>query len=441
MENRLNGIDPEAIDSQYRSRNLNTLTDHELFSQVAEIIAEPKENPGSFELHAPLELLARRRLLPFIRPAERELARLQMVSIGARYQAGGQGVPDPQNLLELPNRTEAIRLLQNAISQGDVELADRLCVSVCGQFDYGVLLEAIAGKSIWTLALATHAHIGVYNIAAAWQELGDASLKLLRGIVRGLAQNPDLEIQDTHFNQIETDAEMGDPDLDPMSVEQDIGQALSDLPRIEKKGVGIRGTIQTGEEAGLLKDFLAKIPPMSPEKRHQLLLNLTLNTSALSMIQESTEHSKFGWTHCFTLPQAAWSLAPMLANRIQMPQVTCSWVLGFQATLSQVEFAYDFEPPRITGSLSEALDSSPLEAAAVAFHAARESHPDIITELATQALIRQDAHLSKYVRACIDATKMNPQRSHLYLAGAAYLTALWISEHPHPDLMRILNQG
>ena len=85
--------------------------------------------------------------------------------------------------------------------------------------------------------------------------------------------------------------------------------------------------------------------------------------------------------------------------------------------------------------------TSPPEAASVAYHTARENHIDIVTELVTQALIRQDAHLSKYVRACIDATRMNPQQAHLYLAGAAYLTALWISEHPYPELRSILNQG
>ena len=441
MENILKGISPETVGSQYRSRNLDTLTDHELFTQVAEIISEPRDNPDSFELHAPLELLARRRMLPLIRPQKRELARLQMVSIGARYQAAGEGVSEPKTLLTPSNRTEAIRLLQNAISEGDVGLADRLCVSICEQFDYGVLLEAIAGKCIWTLAVAVHAHIGVYNVASTWQELGHASLKLLRGIIRGLAQDPDLKIQDRYFDKIPTGADSCDPDLDLIFAEQEIGRSLSDLPRLETRGSGIRGIVQTGEEAGLLKDFLAGIPPSSPEKRNQLLLNLTLNASALSMIQEGVEHSKYGWTHCFTLPQAAWSLAPMLDDHIQLPQVTCSWLLGFQSTLSRVKYAYDFEPPKITGSLSDALNSSPSEAAAVAFHSAREDHPDIVTELATQALIRQDAHLNKYVRACIDATRMNPQRSHLYLASAAYLTALWMAEHPHSDLVTILNQG
>ncbi len=52
MEKILNGINPETIDTEYRSRNIDTLTDHELFVQVAEIISEPRDNPSSFELHA-----------------------------------------------------------------------------------------------------------------------------------------------------------------------------------------------------------------------------------------------------------------------------------------------------------------------------------------------------------------------------------------------------
>ena len=240
---------------------------------------------------------------------------------------------------------------------------------------------------------------------------------------------------------VATAEESFDPDLDPLAVEFEVGRALSALPRLERKGGGIANTIRAGEEAGLLKGFLAQIPPMEPQKRQQVLLNLTLNTAAQSMIQEGPEHAKFGWTHCFTLPQAAWSLAPSLPERVQVPQVASSWVLAFQATLSQVDFAYDYVPPKTSGSLAAALEASPPEAAALAYHAPREDHPDMVTELVTQALIRRDAHLSKYVRACIDATKMNPSRASTYLAGAAYLTALWMAEHPQEELMGVLNQG
>ena len=40
------------------------------------------------------------------------------------------------------------------------------------------------------LALATHAHIGVYQALSIRHELGASTVELLRGIVRGLAQNP-----------------------------------------------------------------------------------------------------------------------------------------------------------------------------------------------------------------------------------------------------------
>ena len=284
MTNVLDGIEPESIESEYRSRDLHALTDHEVFTQVAEIVSEPRDDPDSFELHATLELLARRRMHPLVRPEERDLARLQLIGIAARYQSRGPATPDPDHLLDLADETEAVCLLQDAISSGDVETADQLCVSICHKYDYSVLLKAIAGKSIWTLAVAAHAHIGVYNIAAIWQELGEVSLKLLRGIIRGLARNPELQIQDRYFDQLETSEEPGDPDLDLMTAEMELGSGLSDLPRLEIDGSGIRGIVQTGENAGLLKDFLGNIPPLPPKKRDQLLLNLTLNASALSMI-------------------------------------------------------------------------------------------------------------------------------------------------------------
>jgi hypothetical protein len=98
---------------------------------------------------------------------------------------------------------------------------------------------------------------------------------------------------------------------------------LPDLPHLETKGGGLQGIVQTGEEADFMGDFLAKIPPLSPKQRDRLLSNFTLNASALSMSQER-EHLKYRWTHCFILPQAAWSLAPMLPEQVQLPQVTCS---------------------------------------------------------------------------------------------------------------------
>ncbi len=442
MYNVLSGIDPKKVETEYKSRDLDQLTDHQLFGLIAENVSEPTENGSSFTMHAPLQLLARKRLLPFVKPDERRMARMQMVSLCARYQAQGPTIAPPQQLIDLPNRWNAIDQLQSAITEGDVERADCLCVSMCRQFDYQVLLEAIVGKSIRTLACAAHAHIGVHNLTAMGAEGGDSSLKLIREMIRGFAQDTDVMIQDEFFDLVELETGGSNPEVDILSIESELGDAIDHLPRLRQKleSLAIRNVVQVGEEAQLLKDFLPRIPPMSKEQLNQVLLNLTLNTAVQSMLQENTEFSKYGWTHCLNLPQAAWSLSPIIPEDIQMPLVTLSWVLGFRAALSQADFSYHFEPPKVSGSFSEALHSSPSDAASVAWHTAPEHRLDMVTEIATQASIRRDAHLVKYVRACIDGCWMNPQKAHLYLAGAAYLTSLWMSEHQNQSLMSILNE-
>lgn len=48
------------------------------------------------------ELMARSGLLPRVTPADRELARMQMVASGAAYQAGVTSLPAPQPISLFP---------------------------------------------------------------------------------------------------------------------------------------------------------------------------------------------------------------------------------------------------------------------------------------------------------------------------------------------------
>ena len=69
MYNVISGINAQKVETDYKSRVLDQLTDHQLFGLIAEIVSEPTENGSSFTMHAPLQLLARKRLLPFVKPS------------------------------------------------------------------------------------------------------------------------------------------------------------------------------------------------------------------------------------------------------------------------------------------------------------------------------------------------------------------------------------
>src|SRR4051812_32122378 len=97
--NPLAGMAEADIAGEYERRRLGQLSDQQLISFVAEIVGVPRaEVVGdrfSFVLHAPLELMARAALLPYVDPEQRDRVRLRIAAIAAMYQNSGPPVPPP----------------------------------------------------------------------------------------------------------------------------------------------------------------------------------------------------------------------------------------------------------------------------------------------------------------------------------------------------------
>src|SRR5271157_3767189 len=84
--------DPRPDDAWERSA-LAQASDRALVDAVAEAIMPPKVTPSSsFVLHAPMELMARARLLTMVPPATRLEGRRRIVEIAARYASSGPEV-------------------------------------------------------------------------------------------------------------------------------------------------------------------------------------------------------------------------------------------------------------------------------------------------------------------------------------------------------------
>jgi hypothetical protein len=148
--------------------------------------------------------------------------------------------------------------------------------------------------------------------------------------------------------------------------------------------------------------------------------------AAWSMLQDEPAFAPYGWSHTLTMPQAALGIAHACRDPRAAIAVAATYVLGFRATLGRVPL----EPAWVPSSAESrdslaALEGTPAEAAAAAWHATADDLPRIVEALATRASLHHDAHLVKYTLACLDASRADPTAGTLYLAAAAYLSAWW----------------
>jgi hypothetical protein len=91
--------------------------------------------------------------------------------------------------------------------------------------------------------------------------------------------------------------------------------------------------------------------------------------------------------------------------------------------------------------LTEALVHSPRAAASVAWFARQDERPRIDQTIATDAAIRNDAHLVKYTWACLEAAAQDPTHAALFRAAAACLCSIWCIEQPKDGVVLNLGEG
>ena len=80
----------DTIHDQYDRGGFDELTDAQLFDRAAAVVSIPRRHvANSFVLHAPLELMARRLLLPLVPDHVRRPARERLLWVAARYEQAG----------------------------------------------------------------------------------------------------------------------------------------------------------------------------------------------------------------------------------------------------------------------------------------------------------------------------------------------------------------
>ena len=405
----------DALPSAFDRLGLDGLGDDELVAAMAEVVAEPREGPAdSFVLHAPLELTARARLLALTpdEPDLRRLARLRLASIAARYRHHpaadlGSG-PGPgaaaSDAGDPTNPVDAMGAVIDAIATGDlpgVDDAVRRAADTPAESLVARLAPAIADRT----AAAAHGPIFLATLTEAPRS-APGWRTMLRPLARELARRPDWRLD--WFQRAGSDRAPGDtPD------EAGLFAALADPPRL---GIGestfIHPTMLRVDAPGVADEVLGPVAGPGAVVTAETSRAIT-RVAALAMVNDTPDHAPYGWTHCLTLPQAILTLAPQLeAAGVPALAIAATHVLGFRATLGTITLRAD-DP------LIRPADPDTAEA--------RRSR------LVTEAALRHDAHVAKYVLASLTQADRDPEAGELHLRAAEHLLAVWDDLGPDPD--------
>jgi hypothetical protein len=430
----LDGLDPKNLVDEVKARNLDAVSDAELFRQAAAIVSRPGQSGMfSFALHAPLEAMARYGLLRLVSPPDREFARLQMIASAAAYGSNVTPFPLPPHVKPFPDLNAAHAELARTFTQADGAGMEALVLQVAEQFGTASLVSLLTPLALPTLTGASHSHIGLWLLLRHGEAAGISDAALLRNAARAIANRPNDRMKSFSGMAIAGGEPLRTP---PADLEAEISAKLASPPKGPLASPSIRSLIEAGEATGNADRLFGDLIKHELDRAQiDAAFRAVLRVCAQSMLQDDIKQAKFGWTHCLTLPQSACGLASLNTDRKLALGATLVWISAYRSVLSRRPLNLDWTPEKVTGaSIHEALHTSPQVAAGRVWHASESEWPEIRVALATEASIRNDQHLVKYTRATLDMGSFDPAYTRLYLAAAAHLCALWIAECPRETL-------
>src|SRR4051794_24602806 len=413
------GIDPDDLHDQYDRAGFGNLSDAQLFDRAAAIVSVPRhDEANSFVLHAPLELMARRLLLPVVPPRLRRAARERLVWVAARYERAGDPV-EPPGKIAYASFGAVRQALLAALAEGDLDGVDAAATQLLDGATVDEVLS-LAEPTIDMLSAAGHAPIGFF-LAGRLATTSRAALRLLRPTMRELARSPGLRVR--WVGQAEA----------PSGDEARLTRALARTPQLGLPGNHyIFPIVDQVDAGGLARDVLRGSMPAEIAAAARA----TLRVAVHSMLQDDPLFAPYGWTHCLSLPQAIFDIMPWLAGQPRAAAVAATYVVGFRAAESAHVIDPGWSPEPTSTKPLDALDDEPAVAAAAWYHASEAMLEHALPELIGAAAIHPDAHVAKYTLACLAASERDRAQRSLYLAAAASLAAWWAQRPPtdqHPS--------
>lgn len=361
----------------------------QIVDRVTKVLTTPRnESADSFVLHAPLELLTRRLLLPLIRQEARPEAEARIAEVADLFEAFGPAFA--------PTEVQPSDGLAGALDSGDLELVDAAVRQFCATTDVATFIRSTANCIVDRLGGAAHGSIYVHLL----QQLGEVSMDdrlLLRGLAREIARNPEAKIQ--WITERKAVAPASDLELLLLAPTK-VGPLDSNfiIPTMK--------SVDRAEIAGQLLD--ASTFGWTISQATKTLLKI----AAWSMLQDDPAHAPYGWSHCFTMTRATLATADLLDDPSVGIAVAATYVLGFRATLSSTPLDPNWAPPAEHPS-------------ARIWNASDDEYQSMVTDILTSAAIHPDAHLAKYCLSCYGAAKNDPSSGRLYMSAAAYLVDWW----------------
>lgn len=301
---------------------------------------------------------------------------MRIASIAALYAQGDELEPV---MLAFRDVDQAQSALETALRDGDPDTADAAVTFIAERIPCDAICAVLTDLIVDRLAAAAHAPLLLVALRDAEPTFGNLSI-LLRASVRMMAGRPDLRL-----SWIDEPIDSAGP--------EDLRTALDDLPHVAVSSDSIAPTMLAVEANGLAARLLGNAAMRSGEDAPRLLARI----AAHSMIEGDAAHAPYGWTHCLTLPQGVLALRLYSADRDRLTRIAATFVLGFRATLGSTRLGED--PPH---------DISPA-----------------ISDLVGYAAMHEDAHLAKYVVACLNAAAADPQAKSLFEAAAHHLANWW----------------
>ncbi|MEI8238293.1 MAG: hypothetical protein WCI22_02640 [Actinomycetota bacterium] len=370
---------------------------------LADIVAVPKATmpnatgAESFTLHAPLELMARVGLLPYVAAADLPDALDGVAALVDRYRAAGDPVGEPDRV-SIDSIVHGARLLLDALAAGDGERTDAVAVSLLPMVGAEELAALVGPAVVTSLAAAGHAPIGL----ALLHRLGSATAApfalpttLMRGPLRSLAARPEWQLD--WFNGVDS---AGDP--------SQLYDALRAVPRLGRPGSDfIHPLMSQVQDSGVARVVLGPVLPSVGARFDMTAAARTLSrVAAWSMLHDDPEQAPYGWTHAMTMPQAVMALANAGVDARTAYAVATTFLVGFRAAHAQVDL-----PTEITAG----------SAPQIAPH-----------ELALAASLHEDAHVVKFTLACLHSTEDDSAFGPLYLSAAGHLLEWWCANGDGP---------
>jgi len=353
-----------------------------LLMTPADELSAPKADPAdSFVLHAPLELMARVGLLPFVDPGRRDDAVAMIDGLRRQYVEAGASVAPPA-LVEIVDPAAAAAQLAAALRDGDLDRVDAVAAALLPRLTAreaaGLLGEAV----VPSLAAAGHAPIGFALLARVQPTLPTT---LLRGALQNIARRPEWQI--TWHREVHGEGDTGR-----------LHDAVRTAPLLGPPGSDfIHPLMSQVQDSGVAAHALA---PVLASRFDTMAATSTLTRiAAWSMVHDDPAVAPYGWTHALTMPQAVMSMAGAGPRPRTALAVAATFTLGFRVAFGAAPLPAVIEPgpaPTVTAA-----------------------------ELATAASLHEDAHLVKFTLACLHAAEDDPSYRSLYLSAAAHLVTQW----------------